>query len=183
MKKIALTNYGKPDRSSVLIKRKLYSVYLGNSETLYFQSERAAKEFLAETNRFLNRILHECNILHINTFEIYRTYWFYLDNEPVQLIVENVKAVEKIFDTVTRRGNYANGAAMAWKDLQNILGYVSEVLAECLKVLLVKKFYADIYRVNILLKHGQDCLDELLNYGKDKPEETKNEVSYLELIE
>lgn len=76
MKKIELKKPESPDKSTVYKKHKLYNVYLVK-HTLYFTNKKDAEKFVAETNKFLNEILHDVNFRLIEVYRMYRLAWFY----------------------------------------------------------------------------------------------------------
>lgn len=76
MKKIELKKPESPDKSTVYKKHKLYNVYLVK-HTYYFTNKKDAEKFVAETNKFLNQILHDVNFRLIEVYRMYRLAWFY----------------------------------------------------------------------------------------------------------
>jgi hypothetical protein len=75
MKKIKLTEIKKPQKGNY-IKHNMYSVYLGNSTVEYFTSLKAAKNYLAAANKFLNFNLVQVNDLLAAVYVEYRKFWF-----------------------------------------------------------------------------------------------------------
>lgn len=77
MKKISLKNIDPADKSSVYIKRKLYSIYLSEGRTFEFANKKDAVSFLADINRHLNMCLYELNMIYSQLYVEYRENWYY----------------------------------------------------------------------------------------------------------
>lgn len=57
-----------------------FELMLGNGARLKFTSKRNMKQYIAETNRFLNKGLVNVNLLLIDCYREYRLMWFISTN-------------------------------------------------------------------------------------------------------
>jgi hypothetical protein len=55
-------------------------MYLGNGKRLHFTNKREAAHFIAETNRYLTKVLVALNDTYIQVFAEYRRMWFITSN-------------------------------------------------------------------------------------------------------
>ncbi len=174
-----------PIKESVYMKQRLYSVFLGNELTEYFSSHKAAKRYLAETNRFLNYKLHECNYLYSYIFNEYRKNWFYFiaDNAKSnselrkleRSILTEFKLIDKAFNLVVSRSHHINGNYFTWHHLYNVTGSMLGVIKILKYLMRTRKYYAESQRLEILKSQTKRLYKDLKNYGypnkdQDKPD-------------
>lgn len=166
MKQIKITQYGMPDNTSLYINDKMYSVYLGNNIIKYFPSYKGAKMFLAKTNRFLNSKLHELNYIYTLMFSEYRRIWFFLESEIEIAINIQITNIDKKFNFCCRKANSGNGNVMTIKNMLYLADCINIIFNKIKDILLHKKYYTDLKRVEIHIKHLNNLIKEITEYPK-----------------
>lgn len=117
-----------------------YTVYLGNATWHKVPSKRAAKKFLAETNRFLTAQMVELNEIYMFAFTQYRLAYFIFRNEKnghktnyshiERQVKYHLQTVEELFDrTFTVVGENKN----AWSFINTFK--ICFALSEAIKAL------------------------------------------------
>ncbi len=84
MKRITLKDYARPDKSSLYIDQRMYSVSLYTGQSATFSSKSEVQAFLAEVNRWLNDYLVEIIELFNSVQAEYWKIWLYLDSSGTQ---------------------------------------------------------------------------------------------------
>lgn len=176
MKNVTIKKYRKPDATSALAADHFYSVHLGNGTTKLFGSKRECLAFLAETNRFLNLKLHECNYIFCDVFAEYRQNWFYFEhNKPsmsenlthaerkCELAIDSIK---QAFDMLVTRGNWENGNEFMFMHFNNILENMSEICQTLIGLQKKKSNGVDVARLEILKQRIAFTSSSLVNYNK-----------------
>lgn len=171
MKTIKIQQYTPPNKSSVYIKDKKYSIRLGNGYEGIFGSRESVISFLHETNTFLNNKMHELNFIFAEAFTLYRCAWFYLDNKKAaklssleDKIKRNIAAIEHGFTMLTNRSHLPNGNYLVFKHFSNIANNLSGMLSET-NILFIAKGQTDrIYRVRQLVEQIENINVELKSY-------------------
>lgn len=173
MKKINIVNIQLPNTDSVYISQKNYSVGIGNGKLIEFKSLKAAKCFVAETNRFLNDILIQTNYLYIYCFTEYRKNWVFFSARISKVymkllsiergILDAVRDIEHHFNLVVTRSHYPNGNHFTWSHLTKIIQQNLFILK------LLEEFNQEKNNFTnkeiILYKHmAQNLLKQLKNY-------------------
>lgn len=168
MKQITLVNIGLPDKTSVYTDAKKFTVFLGNETRYYFTSFKAAKQFLAETNRFLNAQFHEINYIYINLFMEYRNIWFYLkgrENIDKQ-ITNSMEAIAGYLENACSKSKTINGNVFTFNHLFAACNELDEVARFIIIVLTAKKRYNEVHRVKMFKSQVESIRDRLISYGK-----------------
>jgi len=158
MKKIAISNIQNPKLNSSMIRDKLYHIYLGNNQTVYFKNEKHAKRYLVELNVFLNSKLLEINNIYIYIFIDYRKMaiiyneYFLNDNHAQELIL----CIDKFFiKSVSQTCSWANRNNFYFLNIQKLIGYLIELCNVLIRILRKKRSF--LYDNSLL------CLIERLN--------------------
>lgn len=175
MKKINLVNIQLPDKTAVLIRQRKYSVFLGNEKTFQFTNMKEAKRFLAETNRFLNDVLQQCNWLFVFAFSEYRRTWFYFNaritykyvklDSLEKTILENIRTIDYHFNIVVTRSHFTNGNYFAFQHLNNIIKAIDSIL-NCLEEILKERNLTDGKQIMF----NRNVLKELTRQLKNYPD-------------
>lgn len=168
MKQITLVNIGLPDKASVYTNAKKFTVFLGNETRHYFTSFKAAKQFLAVTNRFLNDQLHEINYIYINLFMEYRNIWFYLkgrENIDKQ-ITNSMEAIAGYLENACSKSKTINGNVFTFNHLFAACNELSEIARLAILVLTKKKRYNEVHRVKMFNNQLKSIVNRLMSYGK-----------------
>ncbi len=85
MKRITIKSYSEPDKTSLYVEDRCYSVSLWARQKAVFKNRDDVEKFLAEANRVLNDYLVEVIDLFTNIQTEYWKLWLYLDSESGQL--------------------------------------------------------------------------------------------------
>jgi hypothetical protein len=168
MKEIKIDKYGLPDYSSVYIKQKQYSIFLGNETWYHFDSLKDTKCFLAETNRFLNDCIHELNYLYAIIFTEYRNNWFYFkSNLKIEdQIWNSFELIHRNFSKAVSHSQSVNGNVFTFNYLFNICTDLQQVLSHLEKVLCSRHNFGDVRKVKAFEKQIKLINNELHDYGK-----------------
>ncbi len=183
MKKITIHSKSNPLTDPVLTKQRMYSVFLGTGKTNYFNSNKEALAFLAETNRNLNLWLHSLNSQYAELFVIYRHCWFYfLDRSKGvnRLQVENQITVSfKVVDSalnhcITHTSGF-NGNVNAFNFLFNALDQMLNICDSLREILLIRNELVNRYRIDVISMQLEDLRSRIDAYGI--PEDKKSQVA------
>ena len=176
MKQIKIQSIIPPNKSSHYIKDNMYSILLGNDHREYFKNIKPAKRFLAETNRFLNSKLHECNYLYYSLFTEFRRIWFFFNSEDpkrakelrrIEDIIENCfNSIDKAINLLVNRSHYTNGNYFTWHHFYNLIDYYMDIIEQIKRVLCIRKYHIDLKRIEIFEQQAVKLKTELMNYGK-----------------
>lgn len=169
MKKIRINEMVLPDRSSVYLKQKQYCIFLGNDSRNYFPSSKAAKEYLAKTNRFLNQQLHRLNFSYINLFSEYRQFWFYIEAQQTRnsfKMFRNFEEIENIFVKIIDKSHYVNGNYTTIIDLNRIADLLIENSDMLLKFVTSRKFYLEAQKIDVFKTEILNTKKDIENYGQ-----------------
>lgn len=166
MKAIRIKQIEIPSKDSHYIKQNMYSVYLGNGVIEYFSNLKTAKNFLAITNKFLNSKLHELNYIYTLLFAEYRRIWFYFDRDTESHILVLFAEIDKKFEMCISRCGYTNGNAYTFKHMVNLGERLTEIFEQIKSVLVAKKYYADVQRIDIYIRNIKAVILDLKNYSK-----------------
>lgn len=171
MKQFMLTNFDENDGE--------YIVWFGNRVGVRFASKRNIREFLADTNRFLNRVIIELNELYITLFAEYRRIWLTLMNFKSGNITnlaqeerEMQKNINDIADQFSRVGNSAHGTSSgAWSfiHLQNVCFMMNAVITQIVKISKARNNTAQYHSLEILIERITILANRLGNYPEVLP--------------
>lgn len=160
------------------IKFNMYCVFLGNDSRNYFSNRKDAKQFLVDTNRFLNIRLHEFNQVYASVFSVYQRNWFYFDsnNGKANLdlskmetkIIENFHAIPKAMITMVRRSQSPNGNYLVFTDFFHCIANSLEIIESLTDVFKERKHYVEIKCLEILKGQLEGIHKALNRYGKEE---------------
>lgn len=113
-----------------------FEVCLGNGTRLTFSSKRNARQFMAETNRFLTKALTTLNQTFIESFREYRLIWFVTANANKgtktnywaveRKIKDNLEACEAMFMKFGSVWGSSDDPFFAFIDLRKIASFMME---------------------------------------------------------
>jgi len=166
MKKINLTYIRLPDKTSYMTWQKTYSILLGNEIKVSFSSEKKAKKFIADTNRFLNLQLQELNQVYIQLFAEYRRLWFIIDFE--ENIEDSFHDINKYFKKLTKHGHSENSNIYVFLDFIRISNEIKTVTEKLITFLKDTNNYSGANILSSLPLRVDNILDAVNNYGKDQ---------------
>mgnify|MGYP001240612540 CR=1 FL=1 len=156
MKRIKITQITEPNKHSVYIKdKKYFNVFIGLIR-LYFTNGVRAKKFIADSNRFLNSILHECNYLLGEIYVEYRKVWFYTKQHTEIDVDRDIESrmlmINKHFNWLTTRSETSmNGNANAFDFLGKISDNLLFIATGVKEVYKIKEHYADFQRLDVFI--------------------------------
>ena len=163
MKKINLSHIRIPDKKHFLSAQRTYGIFLGNEINISFPSEKKARKFLADTNRFLNIQLQELNQVYIQLFAEYRRLWFIIDFESN--IEDAFHDITKFFKKIVSHGTGENSNVYIYLDFIRLTNELKNVIE---KLIVFQRKINDFAGANILasLLLRVDNVNYLLNnYG------------------
>lgn len=176
MKKIKIKGLTEPDKNSVFINSRFYTVNLGNGIKKQFLNKADAVKFVNEVSKYLTYKLHECNELYISAFTYYRRAWFYFDNDKVtksnlaDLYASDrncnyyLTAINETFEILYKRANWANGNHFVFVHFNNILENLSAVTRILIDLYSTKSAGAVLYELEILSNKITYCKRTIDNY-------------------
>lgn len=164
MKKINLTHYTLPEKTSWLKVNNTYTLLLGNELRCSFSNETKCKKFLAETNRFLNLQLQEINQIYIQTFSEYRNLYFIIDFE--QNIESSLNDVDKLFKRVFFNNHSENSNCFVFMHMFRLIDELKLVIEKLIEFNQTCNNYARANILASLLLRTENCIKSLMNYGK-----------------
>jgi hypothetical protein len=102
MKKIVITQYTSPDKTSSISTNRKYSVMcdFGN-RTFYFDTKRELEDFLIRFSQDLTDLLFLYNESLSRAFVAYRSLWFYMDEMEKEEVFLNHEC-DKVIVSLTR---------------------------------------------------------------------------------
>jgi hypothetical protein len=175
MRQIKISAVGYPGKTHY-IKFNMYSVFLGNESKNYFSNLKDAKQFVADTNRFLNLKLHEFNQVYISILSEYQRNWFYFDSQNGKAnknlsfsegkITDNLQAIIKAMNFMVNRSGSPNGNYYTYSNFFNCLDYSAEILNNLIIVLKERKHYVEIKSCEILNSQLVKIREDINSYGK-----------------
>ena len=168
MRKIRLINITIPDLSSHYIKKKMYSVSLGNKVTKWFSNEKDAMAYLASVNRLLNQVLHELNYIYGNILAEYRYNWGHFDtirkNEE-KVILKSIDIIDRAFILVIERCGLTNGNHFTFNNLWNVMTEIDIIITICTNLFTELKHYAQVHKMDVFKKMIANQRKDLQNIG------------------
>lgn len=179
MKRVRITHVSEATRSDKVkggpgIK---YTVWIGNGYTGYFSSKKKAREFISQSNKFIQARFLELNQIYGSLLMEYRKVWPLLDHDKKgsgalrhrdQSIRQKIKTVDERFEWVLRYDNWKDSRSnhYIFKDLFRISGLLQGC---CLDLM---DFYEgtrnnplDVVRIRMIGNQVKDIQDSLENYG------------------
>lgn len=172
MKKLELRGVRPPiDPGSPIKAHHLYTVHLGNGTTVFFPSDRVARAFQADVDRFVSAHLNDCNFMLVEAFSAYRYAWFLLDRTKIPRAEdqarEYIESAWMSMDKALAQASGANGWVMAWRQLAQAVASV-RLLALLLRDLhRSRNNPVERARMELLIKRSTGVLDELRHFGQD----------------
>ena len=152
----------------------IYSIYLGNGHKQSFHSQRNAKQFLSETNRFLNQKLYELNFLYIDTFTEYRKAWVYFSshksNSKIAFMdLENkcrrlMQDIDRAFELMVNRSSWTNGNYQVFTNFRHIVASQYDLLNQLINLYTSKSDGLQKYQVMHVIKQLETLELEVKKY-------------------
>jgi len=157
-----------------------YEIWFGNRICVGFHSKRHLRAFLADTNKFLTKILVELNDLFSTTFREYREIWLtcmnYKNGKLVNLsqaenkMQRNVVAILEIFDQVGNTYNGASSGSWSFIHLSRICFILEELCNELITVNKSRNNTVTYHSLEILKERIKLINERISNYPPQLPE-------------
>lgn len=152
MKAISLRYYKTPDKTSVYLKAKEYSVFLFWGKTVRFSDRKRLLAFLAAASRVLTDSYCElAYMLGDAVKEAIATYLMLNIKDKQQCwiyIAEARKAIEFI---PTKSGDGANDCTFIVQSLIGCIASINSIYKECENTYIEKKSFTDLKRVRLAM--------------------------------
>jgi len=173
MKRITLKDYAKPDKSSLYIDQRMYSVSLFSGQRATFTSRCEVEAFLVEINYKLNECLFELVETFTSVQAEFWKLWLYMDGGSNYTSIESkckfeLQAITEFLDrAVSGFHNYNGGwnvinqLLRAIRSLEFVIKQMSEIRMEKRDSLEVKRFNlveANLNRVKFNLENICDIV-------------------------
>jgi hypothetical protein len=157
-----------------------FEVCMGNGNRLTFKSKRNARQFMAETNRFLTKALTTLNQTYIDSFREYRLIWFVTANAnkgtktnywaTERKIKDNLDACETIFTKFGGSWGSSDDPYFAFIDLRKIASFMLEANNTMLEFHKKRNNTAGYYVCLTLSDRCNAVVSKLLAYPERQPE-------------
>ena len=157
-------------RTSPILEQRLYTVHLGNRVKVLFTSLRQAKAFQAETDRWINLHLSDCNFLLVDAFAAYRHAWPLMDKAAMERVEhrsrELIENAWRGMDMALATGSGTNGWVMAWKHLEGAVECINRLALLLRDLYLSRNQPVERDRMELLLKRVNAIKTDMAHYGK-----------------
>jgi hypothetical protein len=117
LRTIRICHFDYPNKQAVYSEQRLYRIALGSGYVIHCQSIRDTRQFIAETNRFLNQILDLLSGCLDDLFSEFSQYWRYFDRSGT---IQFLKKIEDIFTSLQfalDRSHLTNGNHFVFRHL------------------------------------------------------------------
>lgn len=163
MKKIKIKIFSSPDKTSVYIKNKGYSVALGNGLTAYATNKKDIDKILARTGKFLTENLEELNYIYVQIFSHYRAKFLFLpeDFDMMDSFIDlehNFKKCITIKPTI-------NSNHFTFSYLFKIIGIEKAIIKKLSDFYEAKLWFSDLRYLNIFYRRLDSIKEMLDSYG------------------
>lgn len=144
-----------------------YVVRLGNGTAFRFKSEKAAKKFLADTNRFLSEVAFQLNHVLTELYQHSREIWLVAPDFNLAAAQSEILLLEHFIKQSYARADWKQGNFFVFIDLLKFCDH-AKVLIKSLRN--VKR----ISQADTIRRHRLDCVFDqvqtvyikLINYGQ-----------------
>jgi hypothetical protein len=140
----------KPKINQVLKDTKGYYVYCGEGLKFNFPSQREAKAFLSQLNRFLTTHLVLLNQRYVNLFSIYRSYFFIIHESQAYTFSpkKSFDIIDNCFDLAVNRSNSENGAVFTLQHIRVIYNSLQTITGQLLEIAYSRSDTPKIHELN-----------------------------------
>lgn len=117
---IRISHYLTPNNGADYSDQKLYRVFLGSGYWIHLQSLKDTKQFLAETNRYLNLVLDQFTSL-ASDFQTELFYlWRYLSQSEANHYLKQIQELFKTLHLAVDRSGFTNGNVFVFRHLSTV---------------------------------------------------------------
>lgn len=175
MKKIAISNIQNRNLNSDMIRDKLYHIYLGNNQTVYFGNKKLAKRYLSHLNSFLNSQLIEINNISIYIIIDYRKMaiiyndYFMKDNHTHELLMN----IDRFFiKSVSQTCSLVNRNSFYFSNILKLIGYLIELCNVLIRIIKKKRIYYYDQALKCNIKRLEEIKESIEKYGIEEQKNT-----------
>lgn len=187
MKKINVTHYQSPDKTSFLTANRKYSVStdfgIGKFE---FDTKREVEDFLRKFSQDMTDLLFLYNESFSRAFVAYRNLWFYMDDvEQSEIYVNHdcdglVVSLTRLFDRIVH-WDHGGDAFRLTKDMKMIGNDLKALWSLLVQVANKRNQWADNYRYKIevtMVDQFREKMESLVTPVSEKPPV----ITYVEMV-
>jgi len=167
MKKIAIDSLSRANRASIQSRDHSHLICLGNGVNAYITGIVKAREFLADTNRFLNEKIHEINEVYIEVLAVYNRSWFVLDTDTDRRIQEDIRSFPKSRRLAIERSSWENGNNFTFVHLYKCLDTLDSVLDHLIRFNKRYKRYPENYYLKTMRSRIEFIQDQINKHGQE----------------
>lgn len=146
------TYYKKPDKQSVYLKDKKYTVFVYWERRVYFTDEKDCKKFLVDTSRFLSRLYFFLHDTNTRLFNIINEFVLFLDLDlyTKRNTRDLYNLCEKQFSVLLREKRAVDKLALDIAAFYKTIGMLMTNADELSDFAKRKKKYSYVHRLEVL---------------------------------
>jgi hypothetical protein len=176
MKRIRLVNITPPDKSSVRMQQRLYSVYLGRGQVMKFSNLKAAQRFSQDYSDLITMLLHELNFCLAEAYTMYRAAWFYFSDERTRTnlialeteISNNIRQAEDHLQRLVTRTAGSFGADLVKRFSQAAADCLCQTFAAIGSLLQRRSDYAGMKRAQLCQARVENAMVKVNAWIQDQ---------------
>ncbi|HNQ82482.1 MAG TPA: hypothetical protein PKM34_02495 [Bacteroidales bacterium] len=187
MKKIIITHYSSPDKTSLRTADRKYRVVTGfDNHTFLFETKREVEDFLRKLSQDMTDLLFLYNESFSRAFTAYRSLWFYMDAAEQSEINVNhdcdnlTVSLTRLFDR-TVHWDHGGDAWRLTQDLRLIGNELKAFWGLLVKVTAKRNQWADNYRFKLeidMVDNFRDRMESIVQPISDK----EPVVTFVEMV-
>lgn len=178
MKKINVTNYSSPDKTSFLTKNRKYTVLTDFDRGKFeFDTKREVEDFLRKFSQDMTDLLFLYNESFSRAFVAYRSLWFYMDDVEQSDINVNhdcdglIVSLTRLFDRIVH-WDHGGDAFRLSRDMQMIGNELKTLWTLLVKVAMKRNQWADNYRYRLevdMVDQFRERMESIITPIPEKP--------------
>lgn len=170
MKVINLQHYETPDKTSLYIKKRNYSIALGNGLTRRFSNRNNLTAFITHINKELNIYLFEIlSILTESYREIYKLFLHVDHFRALNNAIRSLHDVDRSLQFAIDRSSYPNGNHFTFHHLNNAIENIQFTIKKMITIRKKKNQYLEVRFLEIISNRLTELSTKLNNLGKEYP--------------
>jgi hypothetical protein len=187
MKKIIVTHYESPDKTSLRTADRKYRVLTDfQNHKFEFDTKKEVEDFLRKFSQDLTDLLFLYNESYARAFMAYRVLWFYMDDVEQNEVDINHKcdvlvvSISRLFDRITHWDNGGDAFKLT-KDIRGIGNELKQLWLFLVKVAMHRSQWADNYRFRLevsMVDNFRERLESIIKQESEKPEP----ITYVEML-
>jgi hypothetical protein len=187
MKKIIITHYVSPDKTSFKTDNRKYQVTTGfDDHTFLFETKREVEDFLRKLSQDMTDLLFLYNESFARAFVAYRSLWFYMDDiEQSDINVNHdcdnlTVSLTRLFDR-TVHWDHGGDAWRLTQDLRMIGNELKAFWGLLVRVAAKRNQWADNYRFRLEIDMVDNFRDRMESIVKPVSNKDPN-ITYVEMV-